>query len=513
MPAYRFGDWLIEPHLNRATSGETLCRLPPKAMDLLTCLLDRAGDVVSTRELLERGWPGQVVEENGVQQRIWMIRKCLGDNARDPTYIQSVAKRGYRTIATVERLSHATPEPAPWMIGGSISPSIAVLPFVNMGGFEDQDYFSDGLTEDIITDLSLIPGLPVVARQTAFSYKDRPVDSRTIGRELNVSHLLEGSVRRFTDRVRVAAQLIDAESGHHVWAKRYDRSWEQVFDLQDELTREIVTALDVELVSGERARHQRARFNNPEAAEAFYRGLAHFNRFTEADNARARAYYQAFARIEPGSILGYVHLAACRQQEVLMGWSRDEQSSIDDMGALVGKALSIDELDASALGYAGMHQLLLGNHDASIDCAERARQAAPEMDAPYYTLGWYQMFNDMPLVAIENLKHSIRLIPVVTSPRLSVLGTCYRNSRQCDLAIATLEESVRRDPSFIFARAVLASTYAHAGDLESAAREVAEILRQDPTYTVSRYTNPNLYRNRAGKQVWADALVRAGLPD
>ncbi|MEJ2089916.1 MAG: hypothetical protein P8Y69_15860, partial [Gammaproteobacteria bacterium] len=279
------------------------------------------------------------------------------------------------------------------------------------------------------------------------------------------------------------------------------------------LTREIVTALDVELVSGERARHRRTRYGSPEAAESFYRGLAYYNRFTEADNARARTCFETFARIEPASILSYIQLAACRQQEVLMGWSRDESSSIEDMGVLVAKALAIDEADPSALGYAGMHQLLLGHHDQSIAFAERACRVAPDMDAPCYTLGWYQMFNEKPLEAIENLKHSMRLIPVITAPRLSLLGTCYRNSDQLELAIPTLEETLRRDPSFIFGRAVLASTYAHAHELDRAKCEVDEVLRRDPHYTVTRYMHPNLYRNRKGKEVWAEALRRAGLPD
>ena len=153
-----------------------------------------------------------------------------------------------------------------------------------------------------------------------------------------------------------------------------------------------------------------------------------------------------------------------------MGWTKDAGRSVDHMGALIDRALNLDERDPSALGFAGMHQLLLGNHDESITFAERAVREAPEMDGPHYTLGWYQMFNHQPIEAIENLKRSMSLIPVVTAPRLSVLGTCYRNSGQMEAAVSTLEESVRRDPSFTFARAVLASTYAGTGDLESAKR-------------------------------------------
>ena len=249
--------------------------------------------------------------------------------------------------------------------------------------------------------------------------------------------------------------------------------------LQDILTKEIVTALDVELVSGERGRHQRARFRDPEAGEAFYRGLAQFNKFDETSNSRARSYFEQVTRLEPDSILGYVQLALARQQEVLMGWSNDSAASIENMGALL----------------------------------EQALVESPEIDSPCYTLGWYQMFDERPLVAIENLKRSIRLIPVVTAPRASVLGTCYRNSGQLDLAVSALEEAVQIDPAFNFARVVLASCYSEMNSKTEAKREVGEILRRDNTYTVSRYTSPNLYRNKKTIDKWPGALRKAGLPE
>ena len=159
--------------------------------------------------------------------------------------------------------------------------SLAVLPFANMSGDPEQEYFSDGLTEDIITDLSLIPGLFVIARSSTFTYKGKSVDVRRLGEEMGVRYVLEGSVRKSANQVRVTAQLIEAVSGHHLWAKMYDRELEDVFAVQDELTNEIVTALDVELVSGERGRHQRSRVKNPEAREALYRGMAQFYEFND----------------------------------------------------------------------------------------------------------------------------------------------------------------------------------------------------------------------------------------
>ena len=391
--------------------------------------------------------------------------------------------------------------------------SLAVLPFANMSDDPEQEYFSDGLTEDIITDLSLIPGLFVIARNSTFSYKGKSVDVRLLGEELGVRYVLEGSVRKSADQVRVTAQLIEAVSGHHLWAKKYDRGLEDVFAVQDELTKEIVTALDVELVSGEKGRHQRSRVKNPEAREALYRGMAKFYDFDKTSHAQAKNFFEQVTRLEPDSILGYVWQAQMCQMEIFFGRKEDEGSSLKKMEVFIEKALKIDDRDPLALGHAGMHQLFLGNHDQSIAFAKQALAEAPGMDSPYYSLGWFQMFNDTPLEGIENLKRAMRLSPIVTAPRSTILGTAYRNAGQLELAVATLENTVKRFPAFISGRVALASVYVLIGKEKEAKQEAREILRIDPAYTVARYTTPNLYRNKETMDRWAECLRKAGIPD
>lgn len=391
--------------------------------------------------------------------------------------------------------------------------SLAVLPFANMSDDREQEYFSDGLTEDIITDLSLIPGLFVIARNSTFTYKGKSVDVRRLGEEMGVRYVLEGSVRKSANQVRVTAQLIEAASGHHLWAKRYDRGLEDVFAVQDELTKEIVTALDVELVSGEKGRHQRSRVKNPEAREALYRGMAKFYKFDETSHAQAKMFFEQFTRLEPDSILGYVWQAQMCQVEIFMGWSEDKDSSLKNMEVLLAKALKIDDRDPLALGHAGMYQLFLGNHDQSIAFAKQALAEAPGMDSPYYSLGWFQMFNETPLEGIENLKRAMRLSPVVTAPRSTILGTAYRNAGQLELAVATLENTVKRFPAFISGRVALTSCYVLMGKEQKAKQEAREILRRDPAYTIARYTTPNLYRNKETMEKWAESLRKAGIPD
>jgi adenylate cyclase len=390
--------------------------------------------------------------------------------------------------------------------------SLAVLPFTNMSDDPEQEYFSDGLTEDIITDLSLVPGLFVIARNSTFTYKGKSVDVRRLGEELGVRYVLEGSVRKSANQVRVSAQLIETASGHHLWAKKYDRGLEDVFAVQDELTKEIVTALDIELVSGERGRHQRSRVKNPEAREALYRGMAKFYKFDKTSHAQAKKFFEQFTRLEPDSILGYVWQAQMCQLEIFMGWSENKDSSLKKMGLFLEKALKIDDRDPLALGHAGMHQLFLGNHNQSIVFAKEAVAEAPGMDSPYYSLGWFQMFNETPLEGIENLKRAVRLSPIVTAPRSTILGRAYRNAGQLEHAVATLANTVKRFPAFISGRVALTSCYVLMGKEQEAKQEAREILRRDPAYTVARYTTPNLYRNKETMEKWPNPFARREYP-
>jgi adenylate cyclase len=377
----------------------------------------------------------------------------------------------------------------------------------------EQEYFSDGLTEDITTDLSRLPGLFVIARNSSFTYKGRAVTTQQVGEELGVRYVLEGSVRKSSQRVRVTAQLIDAPSGNHLWANRYDRSLEDAFALQDELTKEIVTALDVKLVSGERGRHRSNRFTNREAGEALYRGLAQYYNFNEPRHAQTRQYFEQFTQLEPNSTLGYVWQARLCSREIVVHWGEDRDKSIKKMGEVLEKALKIDARDPLALAFAAMYELFLGNHDQSIAYAKKAVAEGPGMDDPYQRLGWSQMFNEQPSEGIENLKRSIRLSPIVNPPQFGMLGTAFRNAGQLELAATTLESCVKRFPEFIYGRLPLASSYILMGKEREAKEEVAEILRRDPTYTIARYTSPNLYRNKSTMDKWADSLRKAGLPE
>jgi adenylate cyclase len=241
--------------------------------------------------------------------------------------------------------------------------------------------------------------------------------------------------------------------------------------------------------------------------------MAKFYKFDATSHAQGKMFFEQFTQLEPDSILGYVWQAQMCQVEIFMGWGEDKDSSLKNMEVLIEKALEIDDKDPLALGHAGMYQIFLGNHDQGIAFAEQALAEAPGMDSPYYSLGWFQMFNDTPLEGIENIKRAMKLSPVVAAPRATILATAYRNAGQLEQAVDILKNTVQRYPAFSSARVALTSCYVLMGKDKEAKQEAREILRRDPAYTVARYTTPNLYRNKETMEKWAEALRKAGIPD
>jgi adenylate cyclase len=390
--------------------------------------------------------------------------------------------------------------------------TLAVLPFSNLSGDPEQEYFSDGLVDDIITDLSLIPGLLVISRHSTFTYKGKAVDVRVVGRDLKVNYLLQGSVRRSDDRLRVTAQLVECMTGENIWSKRYNRNSEDIFKLQDDLTSEIVTAMDVELVSGEQGRYQRKRYRSEKAGEALYRGIFHHYKFERDAVNTARRYYEELIELEPDSVLGYVWLVSAWTFALIVRWATPEKA-LPIMKENIDKALAIDASDPQALIGDTYYSVLCGDLDHALEAANKAVQVAPSIEEAWFALGWSQMLDGATNSAIRCLERSARLCPVVRTVNWGVLGTAYRNAGRYEESIETFKGCIRRFPDFIYGHTGLAVAYGLSGDDELAAKEVAEVLRQDPTYTIERFTNPNLYRDKSIMESSARVLQKAGMPE
>src|SRR6516164_10145346 len=234
----KVGSWIVDPSLNGMSSDGRTVRLEPKVMEVLLCLAQHPGETLSKEQLFQAVWPNIVVTEDVLKRCIAELRRAFDDDAREPRIIETISKRGYRLVAPVTARS-ASPVPAE----SAVSDSIVVMPFVNMSGDAENEYFADGITEEIINALAQIADLHVVARSSAFSFKGKHIDPRIVGEQLSVRTVLEGSVRKAGDTLRITVQLVNASDGFHLWSERYDREMKDVFAVQEEIARSIAERL------------------------------------------------------------------------------------------------------------------------------------------------------------------------------------------------------------------------------------------------------------------------------
>ncbi|MEW6689469.1 MAG: tetratricopeptide repeat protein [Pseudomonadota bacterium] len=366
-------------------------------------------------------------------------------------------------------------------------PSIAVLPFQNMSGEPEQEYFSDGITEDIITDLCKLSGLLVIARNSTFTYKGKPVDVRQVGKEFGVSHVLEGSVRRAGGRVRITAQLLDSASAHHLWAERYDRDLSDIFALQDEITREIVAALDVKLVRGEQAALWRKSLKRPEALDAYYRGLDQLNRITREANVQAARCFEEVVRLEPDSPLGHLGAAWAHLSDFRYGWSDSGPASLERAAALARKALELEEGCADAHALLGYHHLLAGRHADAIAAGERSVALSPNHADNSANLGCSYAVSGKPAEAVAAMKRAMRLSPVYPAWYLNILGFAHYVLGEFDQAESAVRLALEREPGYAECRLILAAAHHGRGRVEEARHEAQEVLRRDPAFRLSGF--------------------------
>jgi adenylate cyclase len=426
--------------------------------------------------------PGGVTVSESVRIAVrTRLAACFED--RGEQRVKNIAEpvRAYRVRpdSTSTPKADAVPASGPTK---SDKPAIAVLPFVNMSGEADQEYFSDGITEDLITDLSKLSGLWVIARNSTFTYKGRPVDVRQVGREFDVSHVLEGSVRRAGGHVRITAQLVEAATSHHVWAERYDRDLEDVFAIQDEITREIVTALDVRLLHGEQAAGWRKSLRRADALDSYYRGLDLFNRVTREANAEAVECFDRVIELEPGSPLGYLGTAWTHLSAFRYGWSDSPAVSLKCAGQLASKALELDEQCADAHALLGYYHLLNSAHDRAIAEGERAIALSPNHADNSANLACSYAVADQQAQAIPLLQRAIRLSPIYPTWYLNILGFAHHRCGQDEEAETALKLALQREPGNARCRMLLAWVYHARGQMDEARRETRELLRHDPAF-------------------------------
>jgi adenylate cyclase len=405
--------------------------------------------------------------------------------------------------------SGATEIPAPAL---SDRPSIAVLPFDNFSRDPDQDYFSDGLTEDLITDLSQLSGLFVTARHAVFQYKGRTTPPRQVAKDLGVRYVLEGSVRRAASRIRINAQLIDAATGFHLWAQRYDRDLADIFDLQDEITRTIVAALEVHLTPRERAGIERRYTDNLEAYDLFLQARDGFWRRTREGAAQARTCLERAIALDPKFAAAQALLAEICRSEWWYGW-RDDENALDRALELAQEAVALDDGLPFAHMFLGWIHLWRKEYDQAIAAAKRSLALDPNSAEGHVRLGHMLDFAGRPKEAIPLIEAALRLDPHYPFLYVFWLGHAYLSLERYDEAVVAFQRTISRNPDFATLHLHLAAAYAQLGRMAEAKAEAAQTLRLDPSWSVQRVAQHLPYKDAAALARLIEGLRKAGLPE
>jgi TolB-like protein len=404
-------------------------------------------------------------------------------------------------VASLENMAFPLPD----------KPSIAVLPFDNLSGDAEQDYIADGITEEIITALSKTPQLFVIARHSAFTYKGKRVKVNKVAEELGVRYVLEGSVRRAADRVRIAAQLIDALRGHHVWAERYDRDLKDIFAIQDEITMKIITAVQVKLTEGERARLMAKGTQNLEAYLKLLQGREPFFTVTKEGNAEGRRLFEEAIALDPEYAHAYIDLGVTHWMDIFLQSTQSPRDSLKRAFACIIKAIALDDSNPSAHIQLGWLYGMTKQYDKAIAECERAITIAPNLANGHIWMSMVLTYAGKHDEALQYAEQGLRLDPFPPVHHLRQMGTAYSRVGRYEEAITALKKALNRAPDDVLTHLSLASTYSRAGRMDEAQAEAEEILKINPKFSLQNFVKTLPHKNKADKDLVIEALRKAGL--
>jgi TolB-like protein len=465
--SYEFEDFRVEVDKRLLFRQGKPVHLTPKAFDTLLLLVQRKGEVISKDDLMREVWPDTAVEENNLNQNISTLRRILGENRGENRYIATVPGQGYRFVPAVESsgFTQINAEPV----------TVAVLPFANLSSDPDSEFFADGITEEIINALAQIRNLRVVARTSAFSFKGKQVDLRTVGATLNAGTLIEGSVRKSGDRVRIVAQLINAADGYHIWSERYDRQLQDIFQVQDEIARTIADRLKVTLGREKAEPLVRSETRDLEAYQFYLKGRFHWNKRSADGLQKAIEYFQEAIGRDPGYAVAYAGLADAYNmisfRNVLA-----PHAVMPKAKAAATKALELDANRAEphvSLAYASF------TYDRNWPAAARHFERAKALD-PAYLMGhaFYPLYLSSRARSEESLsvaKRALELDPAAAAVS-HVLAVQLYLARFFDQAVRQCQQTLELDPSYEPAYPVLGQVYSLTAKYEDATKEFEKSL-------------------------------------
>lgn len=496
--AFKFGAFSFDAARSQLTRGGDVIAIGQRAAAILARLLQADGNVVSKDDLFAAAWPGQIVEESNLSVQIAALRKALGHNSLGEDWIMTAQRMGYSFAK--EAVKGGT------SLQASINekPSIAVLPFDNSSGEPGQDFFADGLTEDIITDLSNVPGFRVIARNSTLVYKGKPTDVRQIAQELGVNYIVEGSVRKSAERVRVNVQLVEAGSGTHIWAERFDRELADVFALQDEVAGRIVSAISGKLnVASLRKRPQTV-----EAYELCLRCRYMISQSKEA-NLEAQRFLLRAIEMEPGYAEAHRRLSLSYSFDWLH-FNGDQAMYRAQSLALAERAVELDPLDSGnywALAWVQAYERQPALAHANFIKAKRLN---PNDADAYAMYGDFLAMDGKPEEAVKSIHEGLRLNPRPAGWYFWLLGQALVQLGRYDEAVEALnrEETYRSS-----SRRVLAVALSKLGRAEEARTEAKLFMATVPGARTSFWIKTRPFRRPEDLKFWEDAFKEAGLPD
>jgi adenylate cyclase len=399
------------------------------------------------------------------------------------------------------------PTPAP-----PDKPSIAVLAFNNMSGDPEQEYFSDGISEDIITDLSKLSELRVIARNSTFTYKGKAVDVKQVGRDLGVRYVLEGSVRKAGNRVRVTGQLIDAASGEHIWADRFDRDLTDIFAVQDELTQEIISALRIKLTPEQKNRLGRRNTIEEEAYDLFLRAREHTWHATRTGSIEARDLLERAVTINPDFAAAHASIAATYANDYANGWAAIPEQSLQTALEIAERAVQLDEEEPQAHEVLAIALFFHRDLDRALAEARRCLALAPSSAGGHVSIARILTCSGDPVSAIKMIDASMRLDPLYGGLALHFLAEARVSLGQFDEAVAALTQRLKRNPNSETSNALLASCYGQLGRIADARAAWAEVMRIAPNFSIERQRRILPYKNPDDFERRVEGMRKAGLP-
>lgn len=523
-----FDDCRLDPDRRELIRDSAAVPLGPQVFDLLLYLLQHRDRVVTKDDLLDAVWQGRIVSESTLTSHINAVRKAIGDTGQDQRLIKTISRKGFRFVGEVvtrtvpsgsAATSHGQPEVAAATTRSLTlpdKPSIAVLPFMNLSGDAEQDYFADGIVEDIITALSHIRWLFVIARNSSFTYKGRSSDVKQIGRDLGVRYVLEGSVRKAANRVRITGQLIDAETGGHLWAERYEGALDDIFELQDRITESVVGAIAQQLERAEIERAKRKATESLDAYDYYLRGMASFHVGTQSAIEQALACFRQAIVIDAEYASAYGMAAWCLFWRRVNGWTTDHAQETTEGARLARCALDLGKNDAVALtrgGHALAH--FIRDLDTGVDFLDKALVLNPNLAAAWFLSGFLRIWRGEPDEAIRRFEHAMRLSPLDSELFRMQTGIAMAHlmARRFDTACAWAEKGYRDMPFFVLSAAAIAASCALSGRMDEAQRAMRDIRKLDPALRLTTIDAWLPFRRSEDFVLFTDGLRKAGLPE